>query len=89
MNLIKRIALVIQYDGAGFCGWQKQKDLRSIQGVLEERIAEIDQTGPIFLICKSGKRSAKAAEILKTKGMNEITNVIGGMDEWKNKIDVG
>ena len=56
---------------------------------LEERIAEIDQTGPIFLICKSGKRSAKAAEILKTKGMNEITNVIGGMDEWKNKIDVG
>ena len=55
---------------------------------LEERIAEIDQTGPIFLICKSGKRSAKAAEILKTKGMNEITNVIGGMDEWKNKIDV-
>lgn len=56
---------------------------------LEERISEIDQTSPIFLICKSGNRSAKAAEILKTKGMNEITNVIGGMDEWKNKIDVG
>ena len=56
---------------------------------LEERISEIDQTSPIFLICKSGKRSAKAAEILKTKGMTEITNVIGGMDDWKNKIDVG
>ena len=56
---------------------------------LEERIVEIDQTSPIFLICKSGNRSAKAAEILKTKGMTEITNVIGGMDDWKNKIDVG
>ena len=56
---------------------------------LEERISEIDQTSPIFLICKSGNRSAKAAEILKTKGMTEITNVIGGMDDWKNKIDVG
>jgi len=56
---------------------------------LEERISEIDQTSPIFLICKSGNRSAKAAEILKTKGMTKITNVIGGMDDWKNKIDVG
>lgn len=56
---------------------------------LEERIVEIDQTSPIFLICKSGNRSAKAAEILKTKGMTEITNVIGGMDDWKNKIEVG
>ena len=56
---------------------------------LEERISEIDQTSPIFLICKSGNRSAKAAKILKTKGMTEITNVIGGMDDWKNKIDVG
>ena len=56
---------------------------------LEERISEIDQTSPIFLICKSGNRSAKAAEILKTKGMTEITNVIGGMDDWKNNIDVG
>ena len=36
-----RIALVIQYDGSNFCGWQNQKDKITVQGTLEEKISEL------------------------------------------------
>ena len=36
-----RIALVIQYDGSSFRGWQNQKDSITVQGTLEEKIAEL------------------------------------------------
>jgi tRNA pseudouridine38-40 synthase len=37
----RRIALVLQYVGAGFCGWQRQTKGRSGQSVLEEAIARV------------------------------------------------
>ena len=45
--MTNRIALVIQYDGAGFRGWQNQKDSTTVQGVLEEKIAELDPIRPV------------------------------------------
>lgn len=35
----RRIALSIQYHGQGFCGWQVQPNLRTVQGELEGSIA--------------------------------------------------
>tara|TARA_Y100001968_G_scaffold271469_1_gene263103 strand:+ start:353 stop:1198 length:846 start_codon:yes stop_codon:yes gene_type:complete len=48
--LFKRIALVIQYEGSGFFGWQNQKNLITIQGTLEEKIAEVDLNRSIKVI---------------------------------------
>ena len=48
--MIKRIALVIQYEGSGFCGWQSQNNLKTIQGTLEEKITELDPQRPIKVI---------------------------------------
>tara|TARA_B100000579_G_C22721658_1_gene799730 strand:- start:93 stop:935 length:843 start_codon:yes stop_codon:yes gene_type:complete len=45
--LINRIALVLQYDGSGYSGWQNQKDLITVQGTLEEKIAELDPKRPV------------------------------------------
>ena len=45
-----RIALVIQYDGSGFRGWQNQKDSITVQGTLEEKIAELDPIRPVKVI---------------------------------------
>ena len=48
--MINRIALVIQYDGSGFSGWQNQKYLKTIQGTLEEKIAELDPNRPVKVV---------------------------------------
>ena len=50
LDLTKRIALVVQYDGAGFSGWQNQKDLKTIQGTIEEKIGELHPVRPVKVI---------------------------------------
>jgi tRNA pseudouridine38-40 synthase len=45
-----RIALGIEYDGAGFNGWQTQADRRSVQDALESALAAFAEV-PISTIC--------------------------------------
>ena len=45
-----RIALGIEYDGAKFYGWQRQKDVISVQQVLEESLAKVANE-PIRVHC--------------------------------------
>ena len=46
---MRNIKLTIEYDGTAFHGWQIQPGLRTIQGVIKERIAQITQ-GEVNLI---------------------------------------
>ena len=46
---MRNIKLVIEYDGSAFHGWQIQPGLKTIQGVMQERIEQITQ-GKINLI---------------------------------------
>ena len=48
--MTNRVALVIQYDGSGFRGWQNQKDSITVQGTLEEKIADLDPIRPVKVI---------------------------------------
>lgn len=45
-----RIALGIEYNGHGFYGWQAQRDLMTIQGVLQEALSKVANES-IFLFC--------------------------------------
>lgn len=45
----------------------------------------LDKNKPVYLYCKSGKRSAKAAETLKEMGFKIIYEMSGGIDDWKEK----
>tara|TARA_B100001029_G_C15002621_1_gene419081 strand:+ start:404 stop:1210 length:807 start_codon:yes stop_codon:yes gene_type:complete len=38
---LKRIALIIQYDGSCFSGWQKQRNAKSVQETLENALSKI------------------------------------------------
>lgn len=54
-------------------------------GQLGQRLKEIEayRDQPVVLICRSGRRSAAAAEILQKAGFTAATNVEGGMIEWE------
>jgi len=45
------------------------------------RVGEIPTDGPVYVICLSGGRSAKATEFLRTKGV-DATSVAGGTKAW-------
>lgn len=45
-----RIALGIEYNGSGFYGWQAQRDLPTIQAVLQEALAKVADES-IYLFC--------------------------------------
>ena len=38
---MKRVALLIQYDGSAYSGWQRQKNATTVQGILEEALFKI------------------------------------------------
>ena len=39
--MIKRIKLIIEYDGSDYVGWQNQKNGKSIQGEIEKALLEL------------------------------------------------
>ncbi|MPZ65180.1 MAG: tRNA pseudouridine(38-40) synthase TruA [Pseudonocardiaceae bacterium] len=47
-GLLRRYRLDISYDGAGFSGWARQPDRRTVQGVLEDALATLLRT-PVAL----------------------------------------
>ena len=53
-------------------------------GQLQSRLNEIAQykDKPVAVICRSGRRSAHAAEILRGAGFAQVANVEGGTNAW-------
>lgn len=56
---------------------------------MEERYRELieNKDEPILLICRSGKRSVYAAEVLYEKGFRKLYNLEGGMLEWTGQLE--
>jgi rhodanese-related sulfurtransferase len=48
---------------------------------LVERLEEVPSTAPVYVICKTGGRSAKAVELLNANGYDTV-NVAGGSLAW-------
>ncbi len=49
---------------------------------LNERKSEVPNDRPVVTVCQSGKRSARAAEILMKAGYERVANVAGGLIQW-------
>jgi adenylyltransferase/sulfurtransferase len=60
-------------------------------GELPGRVGELEtyKNKDIAVHCKSGGRSARAVELLQQAGFKKTWNVVGGINEWTNKIDPG
>jgi rhodanese-related sulfurtransferase len=44
-----------------------------------------DRSAPIVLVCRSGRRSARAAEQLEALGFRSVASLTGGMLEWNQR----
>ena len=38
---MKRVALLVQYDGSNYSGWQRQNNASTVQGILEKALFKI------------------------------------------------
>ena len=48
-------------------------------------IKELDNSRPVFVYCRSGRRSLEAAKILEKQGFKIVYNLEGGIISWKEK----
>jgi adenylyltransferase/sulfurtransferase len=55
-------------------------------GELPQRFVELDSSEEIVAQCKSGARSARAAEFLRQKGYR-VKNLKGGILGWIDAVD--
>jgi adenylyltransferase/sulfurtransferase len=52
-----------------------------------DAIAGLDPSREIVLQCKSGGRSARAAEALIQAGFRNVSNLVGGILRWSDEVD--
>lgn len=51
----------------------------------KEKVAKLNRDEPVYLYCRSGKRSARAGEILREMGFTEIYDMDGGILKWNEE----
>jgi adenylyltransferase/sulfurtransferase len=56
-------------------------------GELPRRYAELDPSEEFVMQCKSGARSARAADFLRSVGFKRVLNLKGGILDWVDKVD--
>jgi adenylyltransferase/sulfurtransferase len=56
-------------------------------GTLADRIGEIATDDPIVVYCRSGVRSARAFDTLRTAGFSDLRNLRGGILAWSRDVD--
>jgi len=52
-------------------------------GELASRVNELPKDQEIVVVCRSGNRSAQGRDILLSAGLQQVTSMAGGMNEWK------
>jgi adenylyltransferase/sulfurtransferase len=68
-------------------------DVASVPGVLHipmgdvaDRVAEIDRSRQVVVLCRSGRRSLEVAKYLQQNGFDAV-NLAGGVLAWSRDVD--
>jgi sulfur-carrier protein adenylyltransferase/sulfurtransferase len=56
-------------------------------GEIPRRYAELNKDDELIMQCKSGARSGKAADFLRSVGFTKVLNLKGGILDWIDKVD--
>jgi rhodanese-related sulfurtransferase len=51
-------------------------------GSLSRRLNELDSSCEIVTVCRSGRRSISAAQILQQSGFSQVSSMAGGIISW-------
>jgi glyoxylase-like metal-dependent hydrolase (beta-lactamase superfamily II)/rhodanese-related sulfurtransferase len=51
---------------------------------LRARVADVPTDLPVVLVCRTGRRSALATQILRKAGREDVANLAGGMVAWRD-----
>ncbi len=49
------------------------------------QVEKLPKNDSYLLYCRSGKRSAKAAALLREKGFSDVADMKGGIEAWKEE----
>lgn len=52
-------------------------------GEIERRAGEVDPSRPVYVVCRTGRRSGEARRRLKALGLADVRDVSGGMEAWE------
>lgn len=52
----------------------------------ESKISELNKDEPIYIYCRSGARSARAARTMESLGFTQIYDLRGGILSWKGEL---
>ena len=69
----------------GELGHIKHAQLVTLGPDLEKFLANANKDQTIIFICRSGARSARAAQYAQSLGIKDVYNMQGGMLGWKDK----
>ncbi|MFC7393573.1 rhodanese-like domain-containing protein [Scopulibacillus cellulosilyticus] len=53
---------------------------------IPEKYQDLDNGKNYVMVCRSGRRSEKAAEFLQDKGF-KVKNMVGGMIKWQGNVE--
>lgn len=53
-------------------------------GAIERRAEEIDRSFPVYVVCRTGRRSGEAQRKLIALGFTDVRNVAGGFLSWRD-----
>jgi rhodanese-related sulfurtransferase len=56
-------------------------------GEFMQKAQELDASKSYYVYCRAGGRSAQACAVLKSLGINDTYNLVGGISEWDGPIE--
>ncbi|MHC1783361.1 MAG: molybdopterin-synthase adenylyltransferase MoeB [Anaerolineaceae bacterium] len=54
---------------------------------LDEVLKQMDKITPTVMVCRTGKRSARAVRLLEKAGFENVYNLRGGVNAWAREVD--
>ena len=78
---------VREYYEADIADLPELEQVRIPTAELPERLGELNREADLVIYCRSGRRSAWAAQVLLQHGYERVLNLKGGVLGWREEVD--